>query len=242
MRDILLTLALVIALIQFSPAAHGQADDSYDPFADFSEFEDTEQERDDLNFFQNGRQLTLGFMGGYRAFTSGMSQIYGNGPTFGLALTYFFDLNFALQIGFVTGDYQVRIPSDIQTFEGNLSFTEFAFDIKYYLNTRNIKKKLAVLNPYFLVGMSQNFRTVTIETEDYITKSQGMGIDVGGGIEVPIMRNKMFTGLQVTYHLVSFADEKSEIVFPDENDQPIHTGIRPNGDTYKILGILGINF
>ncbi|KAL0630168.1 hypothetical protein Q9L58_010985, partial [Maublancomyces gigas] len=74
-----------------------QADDAYDPFADYSEFDEAVDEEEDLNFFRNGRLLTLGFIGGYRGFTGTLNKIYSGNMSFGLFLCYFFDLRFALQ-------------------------------------------------------------------------------------------------------------------------------------------------
>ena len=52
-------------------------------------------EEEDINFFRNGRLLSLGFTLGYRGFTQTFGKIYSGSPTFGLFLAYFFDLRFA---------------------------------------------------------------------------------------------------------------------------------------------------
>ncbi len=65
-----------------------------------------------------------------------------------------------------------------------------------------------------------------------------MAFDFGAGIELPMMRNKMYFGGQAMYQLVSFANENTEVVFDNNN----RTGKYPNGDTYTLLGILGVNF
>ena len=54
--------------------AQNDADDSYDPFADYSEFEQSSDEEEDINFFRNGRLFTLGFIGGYRGWTGESEQ------------------------------------------------------------------------------------------------------------------------------------------------------------------------
>ena len=55
---------LFIFCLVFSPIlASAQAEDeTYNPFADYSEFEESGEEEADLHFFRNGRFLTLGFM------------------------------------------------------------------------------------------------------------------------------------------------------------------------------------
>jgi hypothetical protein len=43
---------------------------------------------------------------------------------------------------------------------------------------------------------------------------------------------------QVMYQLVNFQNENTEVVFAG-NDR---TGKYPNGDSYTLLGVLGVNF
>src|ERR1700694_562859 len=62
--------------------AQFDADDTYDPFADYSEFDEAQEEEADINFFRHGRFVTLGFMGGMRGFTQGLSKIYTTAPNF----------------------------------------------------------------------------------------------------------------------------------------------------------------
>ena len=61
-----------------------EGDDAYDPFSDYSEFEESAEEEADINFFRNGRFFTLGFIGGYRSFTETLGGITSDAPTFGL--------------------------------------------------------------------------------------------------------------------------------------------------------------
>lgn len=219
--------------------AQTDADDTYDPFADYSEFEQTSDEEADINFFRNGRFFTLGFIGGYRTFTQTLGRLYQDAPAFGLFLSYFFDLRFALQVHFLTGDHTISFstPSGLNE-RGNASVTAIGLNLKYYINTQNVTKGLANLNPYVIGGFSQVYRTATINTEQAFAKDGALGFDFGGGIEVPIMRNKMYLGLQAAYQLVTFKDEQTEVVV----NQTEHTGIYPNGDILTLLAILGVNF
>ncbi|MDZ4659999.1 MAG: outer membrane beta-barrel protein [Pseudomonadota bacterium] len=235
-------LGLVLALcLSFSPMAYSQweNDDTYDPFTDYSDYEATSEEEADINFFKNGRMLTLGLTGGYRNFSGKFGSLYGGGTNFGLFLSYFFDLKFALQFGFSTGDHTLTIPTPTQTLQGNLGLTDLTVNLKYYVNTQNVTKGLAKLNPYFLVGMSQIQRTTTLPstTGGIYGKDSTNGLTLGGGIEIPAMRNKMYYGFQFSYSFVTFADENTQIVIQSEQ-----TGIIPGGDPYLLNFILGVNF
>ncbi|MCC7405549.1 MAG: outer membrane beta-barrel protein [Bdellovibrionales bacterium] len=219
--------------------AQFESDDSYDPFADYSEFDAASDEEADINFFRNGRFFTLGFIGGYRTLTDTLGDIYAPTFTFGLFLSYFFDLRFAMQLAFVTGDHTIDFTSPAGTrVRGTASITSMGFDLKYYLNTQNVTRGLAKLNPYLIGGFSQVYRTSTVTGQSAFAKEGALGFNMGAGVEVPMLRNKMFLGFQGAYHLISFRDENSEINLAGGEK----TGIFPTGDYLTFLVIMGINF
>ena len=220
--------------------AQFDSDDAYDPFADYSEFDEAEDEESDINFFRHGRFVTLGFIGGFRGLTGNLANIYKPSVGFGLFLSYFFDLRFALQFSFLTSDhsFHIRSSSSGETASGTIGLTSFDLDLKYYVNTQNVTKGLAKFNPYIIAGFSRIDRTANIPGIAGFAKEGAMGFDLGVGIELPMMRNKMFFGAQAMYQLVNFPDENTQITFAN-NDT---TGSYPNGDVYSILGILGVNF
>jgi hypothetical protein len=221
--------------------AQAEGDDAYDPFADYSEFEQSMDEEEDVNFFRNGRLLTLGFIGGYRGFTQNLGKYYSGNANFGLFLAYFFDLNFALQLGYVTSDHTLVIPATpagTSAIQGTVSISDISVLLKYYLNTQNVTRGLASLSPYIVGGFSQIYRTTTVSGQDEFARDSAFGFNVGGGLEVPMMRNKMYFGIQGMYQVISFADE-SKIVL-DENDN--QTGAALSGDAFLVQGVLGINF
>lgn len=228
-----------LALLGYhAPLLAQETDETYDPFADYSEFEESAEEEADINFFRNGRFFTLGFLGGMRAFTETMGQLQKPAVSYGLFLSYFFDLRFALQLGFLTGDHALEFASPTGSkVSGNVSITNISLNLKYYLNTQNVTRGLAKLNPYLLGGFSQVYRTTSVVGESSFGKDGAMGFDLGGGIEFPLMRNMYFGG-QAAFQLVSFQNENSEIVLSSSGA----TGIYPKGDIYSILAILGVNF
>lgn len=220
--------------------AQADGEDSYDPFADYSEFEESMEEEEDLNFFRNGRLVTMGFIFGYRGWTQTLGQIYASSPSFGLFLSYFFDLRFALQFGYLQSDHQLYIPArnGADAIQGTVNVSDISFLLKYYLNTQNVTRGLADLNPYLVGGFSQLYRTAVVTGNSQFAKDSAFAFNVGTGIEIPMMRNKMYFGGQFLYQLTNFADEGR--VIQDSNDKL--TGVSPNGDTWTLLGILGINF
>ncbi len=217
----------------------GEMDDTYDPFSDYSEFDEASEEEADINFFRNGRFLTVGFAMGMRGFTENLNQLYSSAPTFGLFLSYFFDLRLALELGFQTGDHDFQISTASERLAGNVSLTFLHLNLKYYLNTQNVTRGLADLNPYFLGGFSQVYRTYTIEGADVASREATLGVNAGAGIEIPLMNRKAFFGAQTTYRYVSFRDENSPLI---NGTTGTNFGVKPKGDSFDIVGILGLSF
>ncbi len=244
-----LGLVMVCALLMgaLSSIGHSQtllaqfeSDDTYDPFADFSEFEDSQEEEADINFFRHGRFFTLGFIGGYRDFTNTLGDLYEGSPTYGVFLSYFFDLRFALQVSYLTGSHALsfKAPNSGTTVRGDVAISNLGVSLKYYINTQNVTKGLGQFNPYVIGGFSQVYRTATVRGQEAFSKDTATAFEIGGGIELPLLRNKMYFGSQLTYSLVNFKDENSEIILAGNTQ----TGIYPAGDMYTLLFILGVNF
>ena len=238
---ILATLILCLTALVSAPspvfAQDDTAFDAYDPFADYSEFDQASEEEADINFFRNGRFFTLGFIGGYRSFTSILGEIYSGAPAFGGYISYFFDLRFAIQLSFITGDHGINISTPSGTIRGSSSVRELGFGVKYFLNTQNVTRGLAPINPYILVSMVQVARTQKFDGAIGQAYDATLGFAGSFGIEIPMMRNKMYFGAEATYQYISFPDENNEIVVNN-----VQTGIFPRGDFVRFNGIIGVNF
>lgn len=214
-------------------------DESFDPFADYSEFEEDTDEEEDINFFRHGRMLTMGFIGGYRGWTGNFKTIYSGDPAFGLFLSYFFDMRFALQFGFLSSSHTLVARGPTETLQGNVSLADISFNLKYYFNTQNVTRGLADLNPYLIGGFSHLMRTVVLDKAiDDVAKDTAFGFNVGAGIEIPMLRNKMFFGLQGGFQLINFSDENTFLKQSDDTTRVI----KPSGDSFNVVAILGVNF
>lgn len=249
----IITLFALISLLFLGPQAvqadshyllaeNDGGDEAYDPFADYSEFDDASEEEADINFFKNGRFLTLAFALGYRSFTENLGQFYDPAVYYGGYLTYFFDLRFAVQVGYTSGDHRLKLSYGGTSITGTTTVSATSFHLKYFMNTQNVTKGLAPINPYLLGGFSQIYRTTKISGYDRFARDSTMSFDLGAGAEIPLMRNKMFLGVQAVYHLASFPDENTQLQYKDDADVTYSTGFFPRGDLYTITALLGINF
>lgn len=221
--------------------AQADFEDSYDPFSDYSEFDEATDEEADIYFFRHGRFFTIGLALGQRYFTDNMSSLYQQGATYGLFLCFFFDLRLALQFGFSVGDYGFSFPTSGSSVDGSVGLTFLHMNLKYYFNTQNMTRGLADLNPYMIGGFEQVFRTYTTTTTAGLADSRDstLGLNFGGGIEIPFNRKKSFFGVQMNYHYVQFRDENANLSSP-ETGAAITKKV--SGDTYDVMGIIGINY
>lgn len=240
-RVFALLILLCLPVVSFPVISMAQYDgeDAYDPFADYSEFDEASEEEADINFFRHGRFFTIGFGGGLRGFTENMAKVYSSNPTYGLFMSYFFDLRTAAQVGFLTGDHSFDLSHPSERVLGNVSVTIMSFDYKYFLTSQNVTRGLADLNPYIIGGLAQVYRTISITGDSGGGRDATMGISFGGGIEIPIMRKKNFIGIQGVYRYFNFKDENKAIVLPQTQ---ITTNTKINGDSFDLVFLLGSNF
>jgi hypothetical protein len=220
--------------------AQSESEDAYDPFADYSEFDDSGEEEADINFFRHGRFLTIGFVGGIRGFTDNLAQLYTSGPSYGFFICFFFDMRLAVQLGLLTGDHGFEAVGPSTRVTGNASINLTNIELKYYFNTQNVTRGLADLNPYLIGGVNTISRTVSLAGSEAAGQDSTMGLAFGGGIEIPTMRKKGFVGIQAAYRYVTFGDEGKPLrisLVPEE-----YASLNPSGDTLDILLILGLNY
>lgn len=233
-------LVLLLGICPIFSHAQYEGDDVYDPFADYSEFEENSQEEADINFFRNGRFFNVGLLLGGRIFTGGMAEFVEPAVAPGLALTYWFNLRLALQFSYTYSQHILgpifadRTDPSAQVFEGQVSVNTLAFDLKYYFNVNNVTRGLADLNPYVLVGFSQSTRNFSLVEETQVAKDDGAGFDIGVGFEVPVAQNEMFVGFQFVYTYVNFGTENQ----PYPTNPPVFL----DGDILNANFVFGLNF
>ncbi len=251
-----LVISMWISLIPSQALAQsGDVDEAFDPFSDYNEFEQDVDEEADINFFKNGRYLTLGLQLGYRGFAGGgFSQAYAPNLAYGFQFTYFFDLQLATSLGFSMGDHNVQFQSFSDetltqvsnTYTGNVNIQTLDLNVKYYFNTENVTKGLADLNPYVIVGVGYYKRTYNLSDQLAPVPDNVAGFKTGLGLEIPLLRRRAYLGIQASYHFVQFPDENKRFI--EEGSGGIGTpqqrlvSPRLNGDIFDISTIIGLNF
>ncbi len=258
-KSVFIFLIVFLSSSLFHQQAHSQAstevDESFDPFSDYNEFEQDADEEADLNFFKNGRMLTLALQLGYRGFTEGFSQGYTPALIYGFQFTYFFDIQSALSINYVNGDHNVtfdsyndaQLKSFSQHYSGTVNLQVLDLSYKYYFNTANVTRGLADLNPFMSLGAGYYIRTYNLSSFLPIEPDKVFGLKITGGIEIPLLRRGAFLGFQGTYHYVQFPDENKLFIEEAKAGAPGDVAQSPvsprlNGDSFDVSVIVGINF
>lgn len=207
----------------FAPQAHAESQNSdykgiNDPFGDPSNYEFAEDEKEDKEFFHLGRFFMLGFDIGAGLFTGGLGA--SNDPSFyaGAKIIYFFDRSLAFEAAFHYASHTDVIQG---TSGGSLTLNTKMMPItggfRYYFDTRDAPKAIAVANPYLAVGAGLYLRSQTTLESNGITLSDAdpsnanFGIYGGAGMEFNIYHKHLYLGLDLRYHMVFFIDESSTL-------------------------------
>ncbi len=235
-----LFLALFLCPLSFAQDVSDEDDDSFDPFADYSEFIEASTEESDLNFFKFGRMLSAGAWGGFRTFTGNMGKNQDTGAVFGMFFTYYFNLQFAFQVSYHRGSHTLVVPVPGEaTLRANLDLDTLSFHGKYFINTQNLTKNIAQFNPYIIGGFSQISRKGGSPANSTFRASESAAsFDIGAGVEYLFNNKKAFISFQLLYSAADFPGENSEIFGGTAGN--VSSGTNDSGD--PILGLVGVGF
>ncbi|MDW8189673.1 MAG: hypothetical protein RMK80_01725 [Pseudobdellovibrionaceae bacterium] len=241
MKNILLILGILLILCGNGVAQEEEENqENVDPFSDYSEYEQSAEEEADIYFFRYGRMISAHLQLGYRGFTDVLKELYMPSASYGLNLTYFFDIRLAMYLSFLVSDHEFILSTDNGTTTGNLSFTFLSIGIKNYFNTELLVWPLSEINPYYFVGFNQSNRTLTLsELSDIPAKDSTLGLEFGFGVELPLWNNRSYLGLQACYRYFNFIDENQFLIDPNSLTA---IPVKPAGDSFDVLILLGTSF
>jgi hypothetical protein len=186
-----------------------------DPFGDPATYEFAEDEKEDKEFFHLGRFLMFGLDVGAGIYTGGLGSSNSPGLLIGAHLIYFFDRAIALE---AAGHYSfdvdsVRYPTGGST-DIDTGLIPLNLGFRYYFDTQNAPKAIAVANPYLSLGGGIYLRSQKVTFSDVpfdtsTTTTGNFGAYAGAGVQFLIYRRHIYLGIDLRYHLVFFNDESS---------------------------------
>lgn len=218
-RTFLVASFILLSAPRFA-AAESQINDYpgvKDPFGDPSNYEFSEDEKDDKEFFHLGRYLMFGIDVGAGIFTGGLGKSAAPAVMFGARFLFFLDRSLAFE---AAGHYAYHLDQVRSSGGGGVDYDvdliPITFGFRYYFDTRGAPRAIAIANPYLAAGGGIYLRTLTpTEVSTGLTisadESSSVGIYGGAGVEFPIYGQHVFMGADVRYHMIFFPDESSTL-------------------------------
>jgi len=186
-----------------------------DPFGDPANYEFADDERDDKEFFHLGRFLMVGVDLGVGLYTGGLGRSNEPGFYVGGRLVYFFDRQLALEIGIHYSNHLDSVRPDSSRFvDIDSTLIPINVGMRYYFDTRDAPKAIALANPYLGFGAGvymRNQSVIGIQGLNLESPPDSSTSSFGGyaaaGAEFLIYRKKVYLGADLRYHMIFFPDE-----------------------------------
>lgn len=182
-----------------------------DPFADPSQYEFADEEKEDKEFFHLGRFMMFGLDGGVGIFTGGLGSTTAPSFLFGGKILYFFDKSVAFEARVSYSNHQEQINGNGGTADLDVSLLAAGGGFRYYFDAKAAPRAIAIANPYLAFGGGVYMRNFNVVSSTGVigpfNNGTAFGGFAGGGVEFLIYRKHVYLGLDLRYHLVLFADE-----------------------------------
>lgn len=216
-RLLLITLFLLGSALSFGESQGSEYKGVTDPFGDPANYEFAEDEKEDKEFFHLGRYLMLGVDVGAGIFTGGLGRSNTPGFSFGGRLVYFFDKAFAFEgaVHFsMHTDTIVQSETTSEFAKVDTRLIPITFGFRYYFDTKNAPRAIAIANPYLVAGGGIYLRnqdviqhTSQFEFSENSSSTNSFGAFLGAGAEFNVYRKHIYLGADFRYHFVFFPDE-----------------------------------
>ena len=188
-----------------------EEDYSGTPFTEYGEFNESEEEDENSRFYQFGRFFGVSFGLGNQLIGGNRGALWQGGfPMFDFKVHYWFDFNFALDLGFFTASHFFN--TTVQNLgHVDVSMLHVGLDIKYYFPTKNLSAPITFANPYLAVGAGSYTKTQSSNSQQTQDQDTSVGICLGAGLEFTLSPRKTYFEIEGKVHLVSFRDTYTTI-------------------------------
>lgn len=210
-------VTVIFMVLSFALRAESQGMGDYkgiiDPFGDPANYEFAEEEQEAKEFFHLGRYLMIGVDLGVGIFTGGLGKTTDPGFYVGGRLLYFFDRILALEMAVHYSSHLDLIKkNDGTSADVETTLIPITAGLRYYFDTRNAPKAIAIANPYLAFGGGMYLRNQNPLRASGLNVEGGdggsFGFYPGAGLEFNIYRRHIYLGADVRYHWIFFNDEE----------------------------------
>ncbi|MGK5090106.1 hypothetical protein WDW86_21355 [Bdellovibrionota bacterium FG-2] len=195
------------------------------PFTEYGEFNEQADEDADTKFLQFGRFFGVSLGLGAEGITGNRGLLWNGGfPLLDFKVHYWFDFNFAIDIGFFTVTHFYETTEELG---GHVDVPVFHIgaDLKYYFDTKNLSAALSFANPYVLIGIGNFSKTENSYSKGTSDPDSGFGMSAGGGLEFVLKARKTYLEIEGKVHLVNFKDTHTGVFNNDFNRLDDLTGV-----------------
>ncbi len=194
------------------------------PFTDYAEFNQSQDEEADTRFFQFGRFFGLSIGVGLEQVMGNRGLLYQGGfPVFDVKLHYWFDFNFALDMGVFTAYhfYNTSVASVGGLVNVNILFA--GLNLKYYIETKNLSSLISFASPFIEIGGGAYSKTQFYVNTSLTDNNVAAGGSLGAGLEFTLNPHRTFFQLEGKAHLVPYTD--NNVTYFQSINIPNLTGI-----------------
>lgn len=215
-----LTAALIAGVLCLAAASRAFADDrasqpeeddfSSAPGLEYGDFNEESEEAETTRFFQFGRFFGVSFGLGYEGVTGNRGRLWKPSfPGLDLRFHYWFDFQMALDLGIYTAThtYDAKVRGGVN----DVNITWMGFNLKYYLNTRDLSSGITFAGPFLSIGAGSYSKSESTPTNTGVgaDKDAKFGFAAGAGLEFAIAPRKTYFQLEGKAHFVRFKDTQS---------------------------------
>ncbi len=181
--------------------------DQSSPYLDYGDFNMNEEENEDSVYFQYGRFFGVSLGLGYQTATGNRGKLYESAfPRLDLRIEYWFSFNFAFEMGVDFVNQNFADPSGVPT---SVKMVGYYGRLKYYLDIRDSSAALAFANPFLSAGVGAISKSESTSQTSTPSSDSTLSIDLGGGLEFPIVYRKTYFIIEGMYHTQNFADSNT---------------------------------
>jgi hypothetical protein len=197
------------AIGESAPAAPGKKNEDHglfdqsSPYLDYGDFNLTEEENEDTQYFQNGRFFGLSFGGGYQSATGNRGKLYEPAiPRFDVRVQYWFNFQFAADLGIFFANHSFLD----NTTNIEVKLVGYGAHLKYYFDVRDAAAPITFANPYLSFGFGALTKNQVSATSSAPDSDSTLSVGGGGGLEFPIVHKRTYLNLELMFHTQNFTD------------------------------------
>ncbi len=183
------------------------------PYTEYGEFNEQVEEEEVTRFLQYGRFFGVSLGAGLSGVTGNRGSVYQGGfPSPELKLHYWFDFDFALEIGVAVSSHYFQTQVNGQT---DVTLLRVGADLKYYIPVYNLAAPITFANPYLTFGFGSFTKNDRFQAQEAVDAESSFGLTLGGGLEFVLSPRRSSFYISAKAHVVNFDDTFTTIYQPE---------------------------